>query len=156
MPESLPAVFRARVEQIIARDTSAADGWRMVTKDGGAVELTVPKLSPDGFDITVIADAGEVSVYTEHLAHQHYVSAGDHAEACELGLGLLRDLLAPGMRVRVVEVGGQPCRASFEVLRRGEWQDEGTTGLFVLSWFRRKTERLYINRRLAPRAPNAG
>jgi hypothetical protein len=155
MTPPLPQVFRAAVVGI--REKSPADclDWRLEDKNG-ACELVIPKLSDDGFEVIVIADDCEVTVYSEHIAHQHFTSDGNHEEVCQLALGLVRDLLSPAMRLRVIEVGGKPSRAHFEISRDGVWRRDGTTVLFSLPFFRKRVERFYTNRRLPIRkSPNS-
>lgn len=152
MDESLPSVFRELVDQITSKGLNRTPDWELSEKNGNAV-LLIPKANPDGFDVTVIADKNEVSVYTEYLAHRHFTSDGNHRETASLAMGLVRDLLAPNMRVHVFEVGGSPYKAILEVFHKDSWQDDGSTGLLVIPWFRKKTERFYTNQRLPAREP---
>jgi hypothetical protein len=147
MPNYLPDVFRMVVSGIIDQTRVETHDWHLEDKDGGC-ELVIPKLSDEGFEVTVIADDQEVTVYTEYLAHQHFTSDGNHEEVSQQAMGLVRDLLSPVMRLCVIEVGGKPFQAHFEISHRGEWHRESTTALFSLPFFRKRIERFYVNRRL--------
>ncbi len=147
---SLPAIFREAAEPVISGASPGSAGFELSEKNG-KTKLFIPKTNPDGFDVTVIADNEEISVYTEFLAHRHFTSDGNHREVCALALGLVRDLLASNMRVHVFEVGGSPYRAILEAHHNGQWVHDGETRLFVFSWFRKKTERFYSNQRLPVR-----
>lgn len=121
--------------------------WQIEEKNGKCT-LFIPKLSEEGFEITVEANDSEVTVFSEYLAHRHFTSDGNHEDVSQLAMGLVRDLLSPLMRVRVIELGGKPSRADIEIIRDGQWHRETTTGLFRLPLFRKRTERYYVNRRL--------
>src|SRR3954469_12641677 len=131
MATSLPSTFRAVVSRIVQHAPSENRDWRIDDKDG-MCELVIPKLSDDGFEVTVVADDQEVTVYSEYIAHQHFTSDGNHEEVSQQAMGLVRDLLSPAMRLRVIEVGGKPSRAHFETSREGDWHRESTTALFSL------------------------
>jgi hypothetical protein len=151
MAASLPAIFRSVVSEIMARDASHTADWRLEEKNDKC-ELFIPKLLERGFDITVIADADEVTVYSEYVAHQHFSSyQGDHFELSQLAMGLVRDLLSPAMRVRVVKKGGKVVQGAFEICRDGEWQRKSTTALIGLPKFRTKDVEYYVNERLPKR-----
>lgn len=119
--------------------------------DKGNVVLEIPKLDAQGFDVTVVADDQEVTVYSEFIAHQHFTSDGDHAAVSELALGLVRDLLSPLMRLRVIEVRGKPSRGDFQVSQSGEWHTEALTGVIGLGMLGKRIEKFYVNRRLPAR-----
>lgn len=150
MTASLPSIFRSVVARIVEHSPGDSGDWRIEERDG-TCELTIPKLADDGFEITVVADDQEVTVFSEYLAHQHFTSDGNHEEVSQQAMGLVRDLLSPAMRLRVVEIGGKPSRADFEVSADGFWHRESTTGLLLPSFFRKKIERFYTNRRLPVR-----
>lgn len=148
--KTLPEVFCAQAGQIIAADTQkTAD--HLLKKEGDNWVLTIPKQDAAGFEVTVIADESEITVYTEYGAHRHYTSDGNHPEVVKEAMGLVRDLLTEHMRVRVYEIRGMSYRFDLEWFRQGRWQREYTTSLFVLPWFGKKTEKIYTNRRLPPR-----
>ncbi len=150
MVSSLPAEFRGVAGSIIARDPSHTSDWRLEDKNDKC-ELFIPKLSERGFDITVVADEDEVTVYSEHTAHQHFTSEGNHHETSQLAMGFVRDLLSPAMRLCVVKSGAKAVQGAFEVYRDGQWQRETTTALIGLPKFRRKTVEYYANERLPKR-----
>jgi hypothetical protein len=149
--ESLPEAFRTYVGRVIAEREMMSSDWVLADRDG-TVELLIPKTNPDGFDVTVVADEQEVSVYSHCLVHRHYTSDGNHSEIISAAMGLTRDLLSPNMRVHVFEVGGSAYKAAFEAFHDGRWVSDGSTALFVIPWFRRRTERFYSNRRLPARS----
>ena len=150
MPSTLPEVLQSVVNEI-ARQTPAASGdWR-TRQSENEFELIIPKLSDEGFDIQIIADPNEVTVFSEHVAHQHFTSDGNHAQVCRDAMGLVRDLLSPRMRLRVIEMSGKPVRAYLEIFRNGNWQSETTTTLLHFPFFKKQTEKVYLNRRLPVR-----
>lgn len=152
MELSLPNIFSEWVKHFLATGPDAISDWKLSEK-GDSTELFIPKLNDEGFDVTVIADSDEISVYSEHLAHRHFTSDGNAKEVIEPAMGFVRDLLAPNMRLRVFEVNGSPYKAQFEVFHGGEWKNDGLTGLFVIPWFRKKTELCFTNNRLPERNP---
>lgn len=145
--EALPKVFRTVVESLIRCSPEHTRDWQLVSKAGNT-ELVIPKLAEEGFKITVVADDSEVSVYSEYLAHEHFTSDGDHEAVSNQAMGLVRDLLSPLMRLRVTEVKGSVIRARFEVMRDGAWKAEAITGLLAFSFFSKRTEKFFINRRM--------
>ena len=150
MPSSLPVEFRAVVDGIVSRDPSHTSDWRLEQKNDKC-ELFIPKLSGRGFDITVVADEDEVTVYSEHVAHQHFTSEGNHYETSQLAMGFVRDLLSPAMRVRVTKKGDKAVRGDFEMWREGAWHRETTTAVIGIPKFRRKIVEYYVNERLPKR-----
>jgi hypothetical protein len=145
--QPLPQVFRSVITSIARQSPAESADW-LIEEEDGMCTLVIPKLVADGFEITVEADDSEVTVYSEFIAHQHFTSDGNHDEVCQMAMGLVRDLLSPAMRLRVIEVGGKVSRAHFETSRAGIWHRESTTALFSLPFFRKRVERFYINRRL--------
>ena len=99
----------------------------------------------------MITDDTEVTVYSDILAHVHFTSDGNHEEISQQAMGLVRDLLSPAMRLHIIEIGGKPSRAHFEILREGEWHRESTTALFTFLFFRKRTDRFYVNHRFSIR-----
>lgn len=134
----------------MGRDDAKCGDWRLQDKNGDC-ELIIPRLSPEGFEITVVADEAEVTVYSEYIAHQHFTSDGDHRNVSQLAMGLVRDLLSPVMRVRLVKVGNKPVRGDFETWHDGKWRRGSTTVLFNLRFFRSRTVEYYTNERLPKR-----
>ena len=104
MPKRLPTIFHEVAGEIMGAGVAKCGDWSLQEKNG-EYELFIPKLSQEGFEITVVADQEEVTVYSEYLAHQHFTSDGDHQKTSRLAMGLVRDLLSPVMRVRLVKVG---------------------------------------------------
>lgn len=147
---TLPQAFRSVVAGLIEQAPAECSDWRLQDRDG-TCELAIPKLTEDGFEVTVIADTDEVTVYSEHVAHQHFTSDGRHDEIAQLAMGLVRDLLSPAMRLRVIEIRGKPVLANLEMFRGGRWERESTTAFFTLSFWRKRVERTYVNRRLPAR-----
>lgn len=149
--ESLPEIFRSIAKKVIEADPQKTSD-HVLEKEGANWRLRIPKQEPSGFDITVIADESEVTVYTEYGAHRHYTSDGKHEETVQMALGLVRDLLSENMRVRVFVARGKPYRFDLEWCVKGRRNNDGRTGLFVLPWFGKKTQKLYSNHRLPPRS----
>jgi hypothetical protein len=128
MASSLPTAFHEIAREIMRREGSQCSDWRLQDKKGEC-ELVIPKLSPEGFEITVVADEKEVTVYSEYLAHQHFTAEGDHGKVSEQAMGFVRDLLSPAMRIRLVKAGDKPVRGDFEFWRDGAWHRESITSL---------------------------
>ena len=150
MAASLPSIFRSVASEIIARDASHTADWRLEDKDEKC-ELVIPKLSERGFDITVVADDEEVTVHSEYVAHQHFTSDGNHREVSQLAMGLVRDLLSPAMRLRVVKKSGKAVQGAFEIYRQGAWQRESTTAVIGIPKLKKKDVEYYVNERLPTR-----
>lgn len=146
----LPRKFKEIAEAIIAEDKEKTSDWKL-TEKMDTVELEIPKLNDEGFDISVVADEKEVSVFTEYIAHDHFSSDESHEDSSYQALGLVRDLLTPKMRIKVFEVGGKAYRSDMEIQHDGSWRRANTTTLFAFTLFRKKTVKYFSNDRLPNR-----
>jgi len=149
--QTLSQAFCAKVNEIVDSSGDRCRDWSLTENKRGQCTLLVPKLNAEGFEVTVVVDETEISVFTEYIAHAHFTSDGKHGEIVACALGLVRDLLSPGMRVRVYEAGGSPYRGDLEVFDRGVWKREWSTSLFVFTWFRRKSQKVFANHRMPSR-----
>jgi hypothetical protein len=112
--------------------------------------LDIPEESKDGFPITVEAWPSEITVIAGG-AHMHYDLEGDIEDLSGRVLGLVRDLLSPGMRIRECLAGGKPYKWVIELFRNGQWVTEETLRELFFRWFGRRTEKIYQNKTLAAR-----
>jgi hypothetical protein len=63
--------------------------------------------------------------------HSHFDWQSTAEEACIDALGLVRDLLSPGMRLVETSAGGRPYRWDLEVFDDGRWRLEESCGLLL-------------------------
>ena len=148
------ALLRGHAEQLLADQPGLPHEWR---EEGGIVVLRFPRRSQAGFDVGVEAraDGVEVTAGTDSGGTHVRFDLGEYESPDALVahvLGLVRDLLSPGMRLRVREAGGTPYRWHLESSDgRGGWRTEDTMGLLAWPFWRRRTERVLRNDTLPPR-----
>jgi hypothetical protein len=121
---------------------------------GGGVRLTLPRADADGFEVSLEAQAAGliVSGVGFHTHFDWYATAG---EAVRQALGLVRDLLSPGMRVRELRASGRPYRWELQRFDGGEWRTQEVTGLLFWNYFGARSQRIYQNMMLPPRGSPA-
>lgn len=115
--------------------------------------LRIPKTSENGFDVNVDVSTHDITVFTEG-AHRHFDFAHGQNEEDLVRevLGLVRDLLSPHMRLRILLAGKQSYRWHMEVYQNDKWQTEETTGLLLWNYFGRRSEKILQNELLPGRA----
>lgn len=148
----LVAALRKQGEAAIQMTPELRHEWR---SGGDALVLRIPKIAPDGFDVELEANAGGLELRCGDM-HTPLACGSDPDEAMRDVLGLLRDLLSPGMRLREQWAGGRAYRWSLEVLGNGGWQREYEMALLVWNFLGRRSERIYQNRHLPVRDPQDG
>ena len=99
--------------------------------------LTVRRLAPTGFDLTLHDDRVEWTVELDG-AHVHFDSAED-ALQCFLFA------LTPRCRVRVTEWGGVPSSWAFQASKDGRWESWHRTWVLVFPFWRRRATRVFQN-----------
>src|SRR5689334_1327969 len=101
---NLPESFRHYGTTVLARNPEIAHEW-CIEPDGCG--LSIPALSPDGFDIQFEAEQGAVTLYWGSWHTRFEPTAGVDRLIEDL-FGLLRDMLSPEMRVRELYAGPHP------------------------------------------------
>jgi hypothetical protein len=86
--------------------------------------LHMPEESEDGFPITVEVWPDEM-ILAAGGAHMNLRRGGDAENVAARTLRLVRDLLAPGMRIRERLAGGRPYKWTFERYQDGRWACRG-------------------------------
>lgn len=112
--------------------------------------LDIPSDAEGGFPVTVEVYPDEIII---RAGGAHRTLSRDDAkdDLVEESLGLVRDLLSPGMRIREYLASGTPYRWAFEVFQDGRWMTEESVGLFFYNYFGTRTERTFQNRILPAR-----
>jgi len=115
--------------------------------------LKIPKTSSNGFDVNVDVSPHEIKVFTEG-AHRHFdfVDGQKEEDLVHAVLGLVRDLLSPHMRLRILLAGKQSYRWQMEVYQNGKWQTEETTGLLLWNFLGKRSEIILQNELLPGRS----
>lgn len=114
--------------------------------------LDIPEEDINGFPVTVEVYPNEIMVMAIG-AHTHF-GLKEYENPDELiayVLGLVRDLLGPGMRIRERLAGGTPYKWAFEVCQDGRWITEAWIGLFFWNYFGKRSEKTYQNHVLSAR-----
>jgi len=75
----------------------------------------------------------------------------DPASFVRDALGLVRDLLSPGMRLRELRAAGRPYKWILEGRLSGQWHTEQTMALLIWNYFGVRSERIYQNAHLPER-----
>jgi hypothetical protein len=117
-----------------------------------ALVLRIPKTAPDGFDVELEANGDGLELRCGGM-HTPLSAGPQPDQAVRDALGLVRDLLSPGMRLREQQAGGSPYRWSLEATSNGEWHPEYVMGLLVWNYFGRRSERICQNVHLPARDP---
>jgi hypothetical protein len=118
---------------------------------GREAKLIFPPATPDGFEVWALASDTELIVGGEGAHHHFEYDDCPLDGAIGAALGLLLDLLSPGMRLREYSAGGSPYCWVLES-RCGEgWRAEEETGTLFYNWFAQRSERVRQNRQLPPR-----
>lgn len=113
--------------------------------------LDIPEESKNGFPITVEVDPNQIIVCASG-AHQNFEFTSKKPDdlVAEV-LGLVRDLLSPGMRIRERLSNGEPYKWAFEVYHNEQWLTEEFVGLLFWNYFGKRTEKIYQNEILPAR-----
>jgi hypothetical protein len=135
--------LRAQAKAILSAHPGVPHAWR---EDG---TLVFPRPSPDGFEVTLHPEDGEIVVFTSCGLHEHV--EGQPLEASTRALALTRDLLSPDMRVREFRAGGQGYRWVLERRTGRGWAAETSTALLLWNYFGRRSQRVYSNAQLPGR-----
>lgn len=145
----LTDTLRKRVQQILTDHPELPHVWKANS------HLVFPRLTESGFDVEVLVDGSGI-VVSALGAHEHFgQSDGSAAEIVDAALGLVRDLLSPGMRLWEKRAGRMPCRWKLESQTAESWHAESETGLLLFNFFGRRSERVYQNHHLPIRLGNA-
>ena len=110
-------------------------------------ELCFNKVGPDGFDIAIAMDSHCLYLRTEFGLEDHWHNRDETALKANLKelLGLVRDLLSPAMRLRVLYANGEPYRWLLEREVGAGWQPEATFGPLFWNYFGRRSEATFSN-----------
>jgi hypothetical protein len=152
-----PTVWRSFVRQAkeaLSQHPQIRHEWS-IDEDEGRCTLEIPEEYDGGFPITVEVSSAEIMVIAGG-AHRHLWRAGSPDELAAHALGLVRDLLSPGMRIRERLAAGRPYRWEIEIHTRGRWATMERVGLIFWNYFGKRTERTYQNRTLPARADPLG
>ena len=116
--------------------------------------LRFPATSQDGFDVELAASSDGI-VLNAGGFHTHFDQPGDIEDQVTQALGLARDLLSTGMRLRERRAGGLPYRWTIEIATATGWQTDQSTGLLFWNYLGRRSEAVFQNQQLPARFPEA-
>ena len=143
----LVAALRTQGEAALQTTPALRHEWR---SEGDALVLRIPKIAPDGFDVELEANVEGLELRCGDM-HTPLAVGSEPDGAVRDALGMIRDLLSPGMRLREQWAGGSPYRWSLEALGNGGWQCEYEMALFVWNFLGRRSECIYKNGHLPVR-----
>ena len=112
----------------------------------------IPEENDSGFPITVEVTSDQIMVMASG-AHTSMQLGDEPDELVASALGLVRDLLSPGMRIRERMSGGKRYKWAFERYENGRWVTEEWICLFIWNYFAKRTEKTYQNAILPARDP---
>jgi len=116
---------------------------------------TIKKSTRTGFDIVIAHDPDSATLHlgTDCGYHDHFHldSFDSQEDGIATLLGIVRDLLAPTMRILEVRAGSKSRKWELQSLVNNRWQTEGTMGLLIWNPFAKRTEVVYTNNTLSPR-----
>lgn len=114
--------------------------------------MEINKHEPDGYDIKVQVKRDEVNLQAGSGLHLSYLfsESMDKDDFIHKVVGIVRDMLAPEMRLREISVDGTPSSWYLERYIDGEWEEEATTvqHAWKRSGLMKKTEVIYVNKRI--------
>ena len=148
-PRVLCRLFIDRMKQALA--SSAIEHAWYIDDDEEHCLLELKGTPQSGFNIDVHVYSDQVMLSAEGW-HDHYPATEPLEDFVAEMSGRIRDMLSPAMRVRERLSLGVPFRWHLENLVDGSWHSESTCGLFFYPWFGTKTEKVFINTVLRPRA----
>lgn len=105
----------------------------------------------DGFSVEVEACDGEVFIHTAGVDSYAFPLDDDATDLVAEVLGVVRDLLSPHMRLRVLSAGRTPYKFIIESWNGTSWEPEQQTTSLVFNYLARRSERIYVNRQLPGR-----
>ena len=115
-------------------------------------QLKFPKVAAEGFDIVLDISNADIVVRIGELDEAFRIDVhGGPALAVRYALGLVRDLLSPAMRLRILSAGGRPYRWVLESSDDGVWKAENLTGRIFYRYFGRRSEAIFQNSQLPAR-----
>jgi hypothetical protein len=141
--------LRRRGESALASYPDLAHEWQ---EDAGNTTLRFPARSDDGFDVELSASASGI-LFGAGGFHTHFDEPDNMERQVIDALGLARDLLSTGMRLRELRAGGLPYRWILELATVTGWQTNQVTGLLFWNYLGRRSEAIFQNRQLPARFP---
>jgi hypothetical protein len=122
-----------------------------ISDDKTSAVLDFPPQDADGFAVVLTADHHGIVVHAGKLSHTHFDEGADVRQNVERAFGYARDLLSPKMRLLERRAGGRPYWSGTQIFDGHDWQSEQTTGLFIWSFFGKRTSHIMMNRQLPAR-----
>jgi hypothetical protein len=138
---NLPEAFRRYGTAVLAKNPEVAHEW---SGESDSCGLSIPALSPDGFDIRFAVEPAAVTLYWGNWHTRFEPTAGVDALVEEL-FGLLRDMLSSDMRVRELYAGPSPYRGFLESWDGTRWSAEQSMGLIFWNYFADRSVRTFSN-----------
>lgn len=105
----------------------------------------------DGFSVEVEAYDGEVFIHTAGVDSYTFPLNDDPTDVVMEVFGVVRDLLSPHMRLRVLSAGRTPYKFIVESWNGTTWEAEQKTASLAFNYLARRSERIYVNRHLPGR-----
>lgn len=139
--------LRRQGAEVLSSYPSLRHEWR---EEQDRLVLRFPAQDADGFDVALAAIDDDIELRAGRF-HRHFEDNPDPEDFIRHALGLVRDLLGPGMRLRELVAGGKPYRWFVESRTNAGWRAEEETGLLFWNVFGRRAERIFTNRHLPER-----
>ncbi|HBG28392.1 MAG: hypothetical protein A2Y10_11160 [Planctomycetes bacterium GWF2_41_51] len=149
-----PALYQSFVKQArkaLSDHPQIKHEWS-IDEDEDHCILDIPEMFDEGFAIKIEVNPDRITVIASG-AHMT-LNLNEYKNADELAaqaLGLVRDLLSPGMRIRERLAGGIPYKWAFETYQNGRWLTMEWIGLIFWNYFGKRTEKIYQNKVLPAR-----
>jgi hypothetical protein len=144
---SFQSELRAQAAAVLEVEGDVVHHWEEHAK---VVALVFPEATVNGFRVCLEAnDTG--LVVTAGRMHFHLDELEPPVHQVRDALGLVRDMLAPGMRLRERRFFGMPYRWYLESDREGAWVVEQEMGLLFWIPASFASTAIYQNHQLPPR-----
>lgn len=132
---------------ILASEPLLRHEWR---QEPTRAVLRFPATAPQGFDVSLVATDKDIELEAGGF-HSSFDDNPDPEDFIRHALGLVRDLLGPGMRLRELVAGETPYRWFLESRRGDSWVVEEETGLLFWPYWSPRSERIFVNHTLPAR-----
>ena len=141
--------FIRKAKEMLSHYPQIKHNWT-IDEEKNNCTLVLPNESENGFAIMVEIINNEITIFAGngHINYEVYKNVDE-----EVGrlLGLVRDLLSPGMRIKELLAGGKPYKWIFEFFHEGKWLKEAWMGLIFWNYFGKRSEKIYQNNTLPAR-----
>ena len=136
-------IFYNHINEILSNGPELDYEWQ-----NNNSEITLKKISPNGFDIILSFDKNFIYLNTNTGFHYYPNVVVDFTQTLIEVMGLVRDLLSKNMGIKEYCSNGKPYKWELESLGNNIWMNEGTTRLLFWNYFGKKSQKIYFNETL--------